>query len=497
MADESDNDEDAGGGGINIETVRSYLAFARRALRQRLALLASVFSIGLLLTFAVYRWFPRTFVCKTVILGQGEQVLEGNGNSRPFAGAADLILRHDNLEAIIRETGLIKKVEQRRPALPALKAHVLGKFSGGAKPDEEDVIAGLVGTLETKIQVEVDGSTLAITVDWTDGKTAAELAEAARESYLKTRHTSELSAFQEKMAILDGHATRLRQEVEALAQQIRSMHEENVSKAKASAAAAIASAPPSAPPPSRRVVRVTETSDPELPELREKLAAQKRKLADLSGERERRMREQQAKIDELKLKLAPSHPEVLTAEQKLALIEQEPSEVALLRAEIHNLQGDIEQREASGGHRETVLGAGRGANPAGPAHEPELLPTEIVRLLDAPDTDPVLGAQLSGAIRKYSSLRDDLRSSRIDLDTAQAAFNHRYRLIVPADVPTKPTKPKGAVLLGGGMFASLLLALLLPILAELRRGVIIERWQVQSLALPVLGELRLPPRPKE
>ena len=82
----------------------------------------------------------------------------------------------------------------------------------------------------------------------------------------------------------------------------------------------------------------------------------------------------------------------------------------------------------------------------------------------------------------------------MELDTAQVAFEHRYQIIVPAEVPNTPIKPKPLVILGAGVGISLLLALLLPILAELRRGVIVERWQVTQMQLPVLAELRLPPR---
>jgi hypothetical protein len=94
---------------------------------------------------------------------------------------------------------------------------------------------------------------------------------------------------------------------------------------------------------------------------------------------------------------------------------------------------------------------------------------------------------------QFGSLRDDIRSARINLDTAQAAFNHRYKVIVPAAAPSKPTKPKPALILIGGILASLIVALLLPILAELRKGKLVARWQVQTVALPILAELKLPP----
>ena len=42
---------------------------------------------------------------------------------------------------------------------------------------------------------------------------------------------------------------------------------------------------------------------------------------------------------------------------------------------------------------------------------------------------------------------------------------------------------------------SLLIGFVVPILLELRSGVIVEKWQVQHLQLPVLAELRLPANP--
>ena len=94
---------------------------------------------------------------------------------------------------------------------------------------------------------------------------------------------------------------------------------------------------------------------------------------------------------------------------------------------------------------------------------------------------------------RYGSLRNDLFSTRVDLDTAQAAFNHRYQVIIPAEAPNKADKPKSGVVIGAGLVLTLLLSLLSPILAELRTGIIRERWQVEHFQLPVLAELQLPP----
>jgi uncharacterized protein involved in exopolysaccharide biosynthesis len=470
------------GGGFQVELLHSYLAFGRRALRAHRVLTAGIFLGGVALTFLVFALFPRTYRCKTTMMALGNAVLERYDAPNPLTGAEGLIMRHDNLEAIIRDIGLLQSFEARRPPLLKAKDRVVAALLG---PQSEKVkMASLVGTLESKLEVAVDKGELSISVSWGDGQTAAELVEAARKSFLNARHTAEVSAFEDKMAILDGHATTLREEIAALAEQVSSAH---------APAAKPAPAPGAAPRPV--VVRTASrapdaTKLEELASLKEKLAAAKPKLAELEAEHSRRLREEEGKLAEMKLRLTPQHPEVVTEQQKVALLSQMPSEIAEMRAQVSTLEGDIKARELAAGRSSsaTTSTVAGGAAPAA-----EQLPAEVMQALQKDDIDPALRAQLSGAIVKYGDLRDGIRSGRIDLDTAQAAFSHRYQIVVPAEVPTKPEKPKPALVIGGGLAVTLLLSLLVPLIGELRKGVIVERWQVQQLRLPVLAELELPP----
>jgi hypothetical protein len=93
---------------------------------------------------------------------------------------------------------------------------------------------------------------------------------------------------------------------------------------------------------------------------------------------------------------------------------------------------------------------------------------------------------------RYARLRDDVRGAQMALDTAQAAFNHRYQVVIPVEQPNKPAKPNLIVIGIAGIVLSLLISLIVPIVLELRSGVMVEHWQVQHLQLPVLAELRLP-----
>jgi uncharacterized protein involved in exopolysaccharide biosynthesis len=489
------NEEEQSGGGFNVEVLRSYLAFARRAIARRKVLIAAVATIGIALTLAVAKFWPRTFSCQTVMITTYNGVLDSDRGPQPLAGS-ELVTSRENLEALIKRTNLKRKYLERRPALLALKARIMASIFGPM--DDKVLTAVVLGTLETRLSVKVEKDKLIITAEWADGKTAAELAEAARESFLSIRNRAETSAFQEKMSILDSHAVTLRDEIEVLAKQmsddLKAKRAELATKGGGAAADGkrpLVNSPRSPRRPSK------PAADEQLPELRARLASLKQQLTQAESNRSRQIGEQQSKLEELKLRLMPNHPQVLTQEERLSLASQVSSELAMMRGEVTDLEGQVRQREAMlrlskpGG---TGTGAGTGGEATG---DVAALPSEILGLLDEPEADPAMSAQMTGAITRYGALRDEVRGSKLALDTAQAAFNHRYQVVTPVEEPNRPVKPNVAVIYGAGLVLSLLLAFLLPIWLEVRRDVLVERWQVHGFQLPVLAELRLPPSSKE
>ena len=54
---------------------------------------------------------------------------------------------------------------------------------------------------------------------------------------------------------------------------------------------------------------------------------------------------------------------------------------------------------------------------------------------------------------------------------------------------------RDVILIGGGLFLALIISLVSAIVAELRADRIVEDWQVQQIALPLLAELTFPPAP--
>ena len=487
-------EEEQSGGGLNLELLRSYLTFAKRAIIRRKFLIGGVAVVGIALTWVVAKYWPPTYSCQTVMMTTYNGVLDSERGPQPLAGA-DLVMSKENLESLIKITNLKRKYQERRPPLLAFKARLFAAVLG---PMDDKVLSAVVlGTLQTRLTIKAEKDTLTITAEWTDGKTAAEIAQAARESFLRIRNTAETSAFQEKMAILDSHATSLREEIEVLAKQTRedlvAKRAERAAEAKATggSTADLKRSPTSVARGVRRSAKAF--TDEQLPELRERLVQLKQKLGQAEADRSRLINEQQAKLDELKLRLMPNHPQVMTQEERVAMASQVSSELAMMRGEVSDLESQIRQREAMA--RVSNPGSANvgatGAMDAGKGTTAPL-PSEILGLLDEPEVDPALSAQMAGAITRYGAMRDDVRGSKLALDTAQAAFNHRYQVVTPVEEPNRPTKPKVPVIFGAGIALSLLLAFLLPVWLELRRDVLVERWQVHGFQLPVLAELRLP-----
>jgi len=500
MSEETREGEENSGPSLDLDLLKSYLTFARHALWRRRWLIGFVMVVGLAITGVVAKYIPRTYTCTTVLMTVENAVLDGNGGPRPLVAAEGLIMRRENLAKIIKDIDLVRKYPARRPPILRTKDRLMAALVG---PQSDETIAGiLIGTLENRLVVSTKENTLEIMVDWNDGPTTAEIAKAAQDSFLKIRHQAEISAFQEKMGILDVHAAQMSQEIDSLAQQMQAALEAKaaeVAKEKSNRLKvgnkvldlpAIASASP-------RLSSRSKAASPDAAtgELRDKLAAAKQRLAAMENDRSARMSAEKSKLEELTLRLMPNHPQVITQQNRLAMASEVPSELALLRAEVSDMQVQLKQREAMATTGPISAGSfGRPASRPAAVAAAEVLPEDIMALLEREDVDPALSAQMSGAVVRYASLRDEVRGAKLALDTAQAAFNHRYQVVVPVETPNSPVKPKIPVIIGIGFALSLLVAIGLPLAIELKRGVLIERWQVDHLQFPVLADLRLPER---
>ena len=484
--------------------MKSYVAFARRAVGNRRGKAFAIFGVVLaLVVLAVVVW-PRSYESELRMMIQRSAVLDPDEKANPLAGASDVITRRENIEDVVKRLELAKFWDSMRP--PALKAkdHLLEAVRG--KPGPQDLNDALVTMLESRLWAKTEENRLIIGAEWSDAQVARRIVEAAKESFLESRHTAEISVIEEKMAILEGHATRLRTEIDGIAKELGRLKDEKIAAAEKAArqvSAAAAGAPSAAPArvaaPRRPASGSPEAATPieDLSALKEDLDTKKRKLADLQARRSQNLLEAKGRLVDLKLKYTEDHPEVRATEQRVSILSQDAPEATALAAEVAALDSKLRRSSANAKLEAAAASAARasGASPSPASPGADALPSEILKLLDnSNDLDPAVGAQLSTALSKYSELRSEIRSARIALDTAQAAFNYRYKIVSPATTPLKPSKPKIPVVLFAGLLLAFALALLVPVALELKSGIIVERWQVLALPVPLLGELRLPPR---
>ena len=98
-----------------------------------------------------------------------------------------------------------------------------------------------------------------------------------------------------------------------------------------------------------------------------------------------------------------------------------------------------------------------------------------------------------GAEGKVDELNRRLGAVHLELDAARAAFKYRYRVVKPAELPKQPTRGQPATALLAGLLGGAALALLAAVVADLRAGLALERWQLErQLGLRVLAEVSAP-----
>lgn len=492
---EDDQEDDSESAANQAELLASYIAFVRRSLARRWVVSLTVFCLLMGLTLAVANLWPRTYHCESRFIAQPNLFAPRSGQQGGYdalGGAADVILRHESLEAIIKQTGLVKSWPATRPPLLKLKDRVMAALRGDLS--EEDTRKMLVGTLESKLFVTTTGNAATISVDWQDPQVAAQIVEAAEQNFLESRHVAEISTIAEYISILEAHAIKVRDEIYNISDQLQKLREERRADSEKKAAekrTVDAKEPaPAAVLPRRSPTRKPVAEDEDLARAKVMLEAKQRTITELEGDRTRRLFEMRAKLTELESQYTAVHPLIVDTKRTIESLSQESPQVTTLRGEVRDLQEELKRRTA-----EAEVAANGSAGAAGIAGVAgaEPLPTDIMRLADDEELDPAVTAQFRYAVTNYTRLRDEISTARIDLDTAQAAFSHRYKIVVPPEAPNKAAKPKLPLLLGAGTFGALLMALIAAILAELRAGKIIERWQVQQIELPVLAELRFPP----
>jgi uncharacterized protein involved in exopolysaccharide biosynthesis len=464
--------------GVDFARLAAIARFVLRAPRRRPGLTLGVLFLALLATAAVAAWAPRVYVVSTKILMQRNVVIPLLGNPRrplpadwdvPTRGTSETILRRDNLVAIIKETNLTERWDiGRSPALKLLDR--LGRAAFGSTSQDDDLRA-LVETLEKKITVQADETTITISLLWHDPEVAYQLVSCVERNFLQERGATETSAITETIAILEDEAARQREAIDAGLV--------GAQKAQPAPAPALAQAKPLLP----RSRALPERGPTIAGDLAQKRAA----IQAIEDPWQRRLVDLKAQLATLRLTYASAHPSVIVLEEKIRQASVEPPELTELKREEGTLLDQVKLFSSAEGKVSSA--------PLGPLGPVAVPPDGAPELGAARDDSPefvAAKARLVAAVQKYEDLRDRIDSARLEINTARAAFKYRYAIVVPAEVPKRPSKPNVIFIVLGGLALSIVLAFAAAGAKDFASDRFLEAWQVKRLPIPLLAEVKTP-----
>src|SRR6185312_7119607 len=193
-------EEDEGDEGLDLSHIKDLVGYVLRAPRRQPRRFATWAVISVVLGAAAYHYYPRSYATEVKILAKRNLILPALDNpgravpreaDNPTKDVGNTILQHDNLVGLIKEVDLLDRWEASRPPLLRAKDALFGTFHGPA--NDADRMRAIEGVLEKRLSVTSDDTTITITVEWTDGQMAYDLAEAVEKNFIEAHYDSEVN----------------------------------------------------------------------------------------------------------------------------------------------------------------------------------------------------------------------------------------------------------------------------------------------------------------
>jgi uncharacterized protein involved in exopolysaccharide biosynthesis len=463
---------------VDLARLRQLAGFPLRAVRRHVRVAAWVAAGVFVAVAALVTVMPRTYQVETRILAMKNVIMPLLNNPRravptesdaPTRLASETVLERDNLLQIIRIANLVGHWKEIRSPIGRAKERVMEMLHRPLSDTEKTEM--LVETLRQRMWVYTsDGpeGAVAIGVAWPEPRTALAIVQAAEENFLEQRHTTEVARIGESITIIQRYVAGARATIDS-------------TLAVLSSAAGTGGAGAAPVLPRAGVVEQSK----EVAGLQASLATRRAAIADLESARKQRILTVQTQLADMRKNYGPAHPEVQAAEQLLATLIPDSPQLSALRAEERQMVDRL-----------TALGA-PDTPPATPSTSEAAIARAALERLARQRAD-TLGdpratyaqSQLKMVVGTYEDLLDRLQSANIELETARAAFKYRYNVVLPAQLPKKPVKPKVPLLIVGGMIFAVMCGVFAAVVLDVASGRVLEAWQVeQQLGLPVLGEV--------
>lgn len=444
-------DDDDAGETIQRPTPLDWATLLLGAVRRRKAIAIAALAFALIGVVFYHRSRVPMYRVEAKIIAKRQSVLPGGVRplvvDDPARSAWELVHRRENLISIVERAKLREAGPSAGPVgglgLPAV-----------ARPKEVpppgEVLDDLVLALDEALSVSAEEGIITFRVEWGDPQQAYHIVEAALHNYLEARHLLEITEIDEIISVLKRGVAELRQKLDDA---IR----ESLERGAPAEPGALAPAQfqPSA----------------ELVELKSMLDARERVISDMEEHRRGRLANLQAQLDQATAVYAENYPGIAILRQEIAALSSEAPHLAALRDEGSRLRKRYAARLAE----ETRDWQSRRAR--GPAHAAATALSRDERVRETR--------------QQYQQLLERVYAAELELDAARAAFNHRYEVIWPAQMPREPVSPNTRKIFGVGIIGAILFAFAVAASPDVLTGRIVERWQLErGLNLRVLAVIR-------
>jgi hypothetical protein len=317
-------------GGFDFEQLMDFGGFVLRAARRRLKLALAVFVVFSALGITLGKAMPSTYNSQVKLLAQRSTLLrtlsgvnnEINLTDNPTKNVADMIMRRDNVVALVKEADLVDRFEATRAPLLRFRDAIMTTVGG--PPSEEDKLHALVATLESKLTVTADETNLTISVDWTDPRTAYDLVTLVQKNFLEARYDSDVAVVTDSIGVLQEHAKTELAKVDAALEEYERLLSERASLAA-----------PSRPGPTRWLGVPSAGHAPTAvdAELMQALEEKRERVRSLEEERQHELDAIKQQLGQAQLTLTPMHPTVVALQHQADALSLPPPELSELKAE--------------------------------------------------------------------------------------------------------------------------------------------------------------------
>jgi hypothetical protein len=425
-----------------VETWR----IVRRAVRRHrlmLALVAATF-VGLAGVAAVLLpreyWVESKLIIRqnpiTPALVHPQRTVPTNSDAMPARSTTELVHEREVLVQIVRESHLADHWLATRSPLGRFKDAVRERLHGPMR--RADIEDALVEMLDQRLRLDLDEQVVTMSVTWPDPGAAMDILRRAQAIFIEARRKAEVGTIVDSYRLLSFAAEAARADIDQRLKVLEQTHDQ-VQRRR-----------PSATPP------VMTPRLAAFDNLKKRVVDQIRLRQELEDQHVKKVGDLKLQLAQQEATLGPQNPDLLATRASLERVSNHDDDLARAQADEARL---MNLYVAQGGRREDLESAATNDRP--PAAAPQLDPNQDYAVINARNL-------LNIETERYQTLLSRLVDTKLEMETAIAAFPYRFTVASPPRWPRRPVRPNIPFVLAGGLFAGLFSGLLLAILLELR-----------------------------